>query len=116
MIEEINEFDSILMKNSPVAPCRFHMNRALSSFSLDAFCCSIMANISPSRPQRGGRGLGRPFGFSPVQQQDQDGTIFFIGDSTIEPIDESLFIEKHGGYASARWPATFMCPWLSWSH
>jgi hypothetical protein len=41
---------------------------------------------------------------------------FFIGDSTIEPIDESLFIEKHGGYASARWPATFMCPWLSCSH
>jgi hypothetical protein len=31
MIEEANEFDRILTKNSPVAPCRFHVNRALSS-------------------------------------------------------------------------------------
>jgi hypothetical protein len=77
MIEEINEFDSTLMKNSPVAPCRFHMNRALSSFSLDAVCCSIMANVSPSRPQRSGRGLGRPFGFSPSNNKTKM-ELFFL--------------------------------------
>jgi hypothetical protein len=58
-------------QEQPVLICRFHLNRALSSFSLDASCCSIMANVSPSRPQRphiyDDMGLSLPFSsFSPL--------------------------------------------------
>jgi hypothetical protein len=53
LVEEINEFDSILTKNGPVPFCGFHVNRPLlSSFSLDSACCSIiMANVSTSGHQ-----------------------------------------------------------------
>jgi hypothetical protein len=43
MIEEIDEFDSMLTKNSPVAPCRFHVNRALSLVFF-SWCCLLLYN------------------------------------------------------------------------
>jgi polycomb protein EED len=49
------------------------------------YCCAF-----------GGHSLGRPFGFAPVQQhqqQDQDGMIL-IGDSNTEPLDKSLLLKN----------------------